>query len=161
MSVRIVPLSLCAPREIRMVFMWRSNPFVSQQMGYDEPLTFTDHMRHVAWVRHRDDVFCYLVYQKGIPQGVISLYIQKNSVAEAGVYKNPDLQKQGGVGFFLMQLLMDEAERRLVQRLVLRVLVTNRTAQKLYEKCGFVPFQRDDTEILYIRTMCGVSHDRA
>jgi ribosomal protein S18 acetylase RimI-like enzyme len=54
-----------------------------------------------------------------------------------GVAVDPSYQRLG-LGRTLMEAAIDEITSRGAQRITLRVLSTNLTAQRLYERCGFV-----------------------
>ena len=75
--------------------------------------------------------------EEGTICGYIGMYQSLDEGEITNVAVAPE-KRNAGVGRMLMQAAMEQAKRQGITRIVLEVRVSNASAIRLYEKCGFV-----------------------
>lgn len=77
--------------------------------------------------------------------GVVVLFNQKTSVARIYSLAVVTSARGQGVGETLLEAAVDRAQRHCSRFVRLETRVDNLTAQRLFERCGFRPFERTAT----------------
>lgn len=78
-----------------------------------------------------------VVEEAGIICGYIGMYQSLDEGEITNVAVDPE-KRNAGAGRMLMQAAMEQAKQQGITRIVLEVRVSNASAIRLYEKCGFV-----------------------
>lgn len=100
-------------------------------------ITESEHLRFLDSFKSDEKNFYYLVYQKNLAVGVVSLnYLSiRHRNAFCGLYKNPDIT---GAGKTLLKCLLSLAFEALsLHTLKLEVISDNTRALELYKSFGF------------------------
>ena len=86
--------------ECEMVLRWRNNERIRRWMNHTELIPLENHLRYVESLKHRDDVYYWLVYRSNEPIGVVDILDVNpdNGDVETGYYLNPDYL-DSGLGF--------------------------------------------------------------
>ncbi len=97
------------------------------------------------------DSLILLARLKGVAAGFVQIYPSLSSVSMGPIYILNDLYvsseaRNQGIGKALMLAAQTLAQQNKILRLALTTAVDNRTAQKLYESCGWV---KDETYFTY------------
>ena len=127
-----------------MVVGWRNNPAVRQNFILQNTLTREDHL---AWYHNRVETgevaqFIIMVQDGSVGQPVGSVYLRDIDAvhrhAEFGIFIGEDAARGHGVGSQAARLILDYAFETLkLHKVFLRVLASNHSAVKSYEKAGF------------------------
>ncbi|MCM1135221.1 MAG: GNAT family N-acetyltransferase [Clostridium sp.] len=79
-----------------------------------------------------------LLYDDGIIKGVINGHLQEDNTIEiTDFYVEPFFMRQG-IGTLLLKYMIQQAEKRGVQKIILWVIKDNVKARKFYEANGFI-----------------------
>ena len=104
-------------------------PYITAIWGWDEAVQRDFHDREFKPDRWQ------IITADGADVGILIVEYRPSEVYLARIELHPDLQGRG-IGAHLIQLLLDDADRR-GQYLVLDVFAINKRAQALYQRLGF------------------------
>lgn len=142
MKVIIRPLTI---EDSVKVVKWRNDPLILEQMFNDNGPTMD---QHISWFKNyeNDDTrqeFIICVVDDGIetPVGTIGLSAidMKNKKAEYGILIGDNTFRGKGIAYEASRLILDYAFKELnLNKVYLRVMVSNKRAKYLYDKLGFL-----------------------
>ena len=117
-----------------LVLSWRNHQSVRKWMINNNEISLEDHLHFIDALSFGAEKCYFLVQQEFDYLGVIDLTDITKDSAELGLYANPDMR---GVGYILMNALIDYASTLGMSKLIANVLVNNVRACRLYQKFDF------------------------
>lgn len=124
------------------------NAYASDSAGGSEPLSAFAQQHLVAELASRPQAYSVLAWDGHTPVGLVNCIegfstfkcqtlVNVHDVAVLATHRGQ------GVGEQMLAVAEAEARRRGACKLTLEVLDGNRPAMRLYERCGFAPYQLD------------------
>jgi RimJ/RimL family protein N-acetyltransferase len=94
----------------------------------------------------------------GTPIGACGLKNKTTQSAEYWGYIGERIYHGHGLGYSMLQQVIQKAEEMELDNVILKVLLDNLIAINLYKKCGFAEYRRDSRFIYMIKNMCNNSN---
>lgn len=125
------------------IVRWRNAPEVQKYFIYREPFTHEGHLRWLETKVAAGTVIQYMIIDKSSGKSVGSVYLRdidfKNESAEYGIFIGETSAKGRGLGSETAKIFTDYAFANFnLHRISLRLISGNISAQRSYEKAGFI-----------------------
>lgn len=139
-NVLLRPINM---NDTSLIIKWKNSPSVRENFLSQDLLTKEIHTRWMKDKVSTGEVIQYIIIQKATDMPIGSVYLrdvsQNHQCAEFGIFIGEDTARGKGVGSETTKLFTDYAFNMLkLHRVYLRVLDSNLSAIRSYEKAGFV-----------------------
>lgn len=143
--IQLLNFTTLNPTQKEFVLTWRNHPNVRKWMINNNEISLEDHLHFIEMLSSTTEKYYFLVQKEDAYLGVINLTDITKESAELGIYANPDMR---GVGYLLMNALIDCASTLGISKLIANVFVNNVRARHLYQKFDFTETNRSNKKMI-------------
>ena len=138
-KVNAVTIRKFQEKDVPNKVKWINNPENNQYLHYDFPLNEENTKVWFSKIKDLTNRYDAIIEYEGVPVGIIGLLNIQNGKAEYYVTMGETDYKGKGIAKKATLLLLDYAFNELhLSEVYLYTEVNNISAQKLFEKCGFI-----------------------
>jgi UDP-4-amino-4,6-dideoxy-N-acetyl-beta-L-altrosamine N-acetyltransferase len=152
---------LLTDEEKQTVLSWRNHENVRKWMYNAEAIPMQNHLRFIETLKNREDCHYWLTYKDQQPYGVVSItdIDTSHSSAEVGLYRNPQIQDNGGgldfywtyYDFLFFQLNFDILKAGMVSDNAIAILLNSFLG---FRKTGLKVLSASREERLFYTATC-------
>ncbi len=147
--------------DMKLLFDWRNDKAIRQQMLNDKPLNWEKHKHWFEYLVHKTQEKHYIIEYKSRAIGSININCHSDEEGEIGLYIGEDVYRGNIIAFSPSLLLTDFAFNQLqLTSLASKVRQDNHAAIKYNKQLGYQQYDSDSNFIDILLTACQY-HEKA